>query len=547
MPTSNEWPPPALRQVHDDITRWAAWWSGNPDELSRVYGGGWNSTEQSFSQQRPGGILGAINRVQRWFWGQPAKVGEQRAKLHVPVPAEIARVSADLLFGQPPTIAIADIDSEAPDAVVTQERIDALLGERAHAQFYEAAEACSALGHVYMKAGWDLDIDPTAPLPSVVDADAAYPTYRHGRLVDVLFVREWCDGGEVLRHFELHERGIIWHAAYLGTPTNLGRPVPLQAHPETEGLVQDGMVADDSRPGAGIETGIDRLDVVGIPNARSHQWRHIPEARYLGRADIAGVEPALDALDDVWSSLMRDVRHGRSRIHVPAHMLDTRGKGMGATADLDREVYAGLNSPPDGPLQLTATQFDIRDAQHLAIATALLERIAGGAGYDPQTLGMAGDVAITATESWAKQVRSQGTRRAKIRYFRPEMIEFTRIMLDLDRARFKGRGNPDLSIDVLFPDTVSESMLARAQSIAQLRAAEAISTPTAVAMLHSDWDDEAVQAEVDRILAERRSSAPDPMALFDNLEPPGGTVPGQQDPAGPPDDQQNNDQRGVAA
>lgn len=522
MPMSDEWPPKHLAEVHRDVEIWAAWWSGRPDELSRVYGGGHNSTEQSFSQR---GLRGSLNALGRWFWGQPARVGEQRSKLHVPVAAEIARVSADLLFGQPPSIVVADLDSEDAAAVATQERIDVLLGERTHAQLYEAAEACSALGHVYLKGGWDLDIDPTAPLPSTVDADAAYPTYQHGRLRDVLFVREWSDAGEVLRHFELHERGIIWHAAYLGTPTSLGRPVPLQAHPETEDLVQDGMVADDSRPGAGIETGIDRLDVVGIPNARATNWRHIPGARYLGQADIAGVEPALDALDDNWTSLMRDVRHGRSRIHVPAHMLETRGKGQGATVDLDREVYTGLNSPPDGLLQLTTTQFAIRDAQHLNIANALLERIAGGSGYDQQTLGMAGDVAITATESWAKQVRSQGTRRAKIRNVRPELIEFTRIMLDLDRARFRGRGNPDLSIDVLFPDTVSESMLARAQTIAQLRAAEVISIPTAVEMQHGDWDDEAIQAEVDRILDERRSAAPDPMALFDNLEPSGGTRP----------------------
>lgn len=428
-------------------------------------------------------------------------------------------MSADLLFGQPPTITVADSDQDNADAVATQARLDVLLGERVHAQLYEAAETCAALGHAYLRAGWDLDIDPTAPITSVVDADAAFPTYRYGRLVDVTFVREWSDTNGVLRHLELHEPGYVWHSAYLGTATRLGRPVPLSAHPQTAALEVDGMIADDQRPGAGVATEITRLDVVGIRNARATNWRHIPEARYLGRADIAGVEPVLDALDDTWSSLMRDVRHGRSRIHVPAHMLETAGRGRGATVDLDRELYVGLTAPPDGQLQLTATQFDIRDTQHLAVANALLERIAGGAGYDLQTLGMAGDVAITATESWAKQVRSQGTRRAKIRLARPELVAYAQIVVELDRARFKGNGNPDLVPEVMFPETVSESPAARAQTIANLRSAESISTPTAVEMLWPGWDDAAVKAEVERILAER-GSAPDPMSLFDPVPAP---------------------------
>jgi hypothetical protein len=111
-------------------------------------------------------------------------VGQQRTKLHVPTAADIAAVSADLLFGQPPSITVEDDQA-------TQDRIDELIGEEVQTKLHEAAEVGAALGHSYLRVGWDLEIDPDGPLVSVVDADAAYPTYAYGRLIEVTFVREW--------------------------------------------------------------------------------------------------------------------------------------------------------------------------------------------------------------------------------------------------------------------------------------------------------------------------------------------------------------------
>jgi hypothetical protein len=500
---SSPWPPPHLATPHRDIDMWSAWWSGNPDELSRVSGGGHPATEQGFTAR--GGLAGSIRRL---FWGEPTPAGQRNTKLHIPLAAEVAQVSADLLFGQPPAITYPDGDA----ATATQERADALMGETVHTLLHEAAEGNAALGHVYLRVGWDKDVDRTGPILSVVDADAAYPTYRWGRLVDVTFCTEHKQDNGVMRHLQHHEVGVVHHGLYVGTHNNLGRMVPLSEHPSTTGL-------EPTVDGTGIPTDLTRLDVVAVPNQRSVAWRSIPGARELGRADIAGVEGVLDALDDVWSSWMRDVRHGRSRIHVPQHMLESHGPGRGASVDLDRELYVGLQAPPDGALQLTATQFEIRWQQHQQTALALTERIVSGAGYSPQTFGLQADAALTATESWARQVRTQNTRAAKIRRWRTALIQLTRLMVDVDRAQFKGKGNPDLIPDVDFASSVSESMLARAQTAAQLRAAEAASTYTLVALTHTDWDDAQIREEVGRIQAERGALA-DPMALFDRLEPP---------------------------
>jgi SPP1 Gp6-like portal protein len=498
LPAPNEtWPPKHLERVYCDLARWSAWFSGDPDELSRVYGGdyrplgrGWEHDNGSWSAR--GGLVGALNR---WFWGERVSPGEKRTKLHVPLAAEIAQVSADLLFGQPPSF-LAKKDETA------QERLDDLLSDRSQAQLHEAAETCAALGHVYLRVGWDRDVDPTGPLLSVVDADAAYPVYRFGHLMEVTFCREWCYDGVVLRHLELHEPGMIWHAAYLGDYRNLGRLVPLSSHPETADLADQEMIADETRAGSGIPTGIDVLDVVGVANARSRTWRHIPAAQDLGRADISGVEADLDALDDTFSSWMRDVRHGRSRIHVPGHMLEDHGRGNGATANLDRELYVGLNSPPDGDLQLQATQFNIRHVEHAETARGLMERIVAGAGYSLQTFGMErSTTTMTATESWAQQVRSQHTRNGKLRRWNEALLQLTKILLLVDQAQFGGKASPDAEIEVQFADTVSESQMVRAQTVQILRAADAASTRTVVEMFHNDRDGEWIDEEVQRIEA----------------------------------------------
>ena len=491
-PPNIEWPPAELARPHAEMGRWSAWWGGDPDELTRTYGGytGTNDTERSFTER--GGVAGA---VRRFFWGTPTPDGEERTKLHMPIASEICAMSADLVFGQPPTVTVED-GSKGEGNVKTQDRVNELLDDPTDTVLHDAAEECAALGHVYLRGSWDKEVDPKGPILSAVDADCAFPRYGYGRLLDCSFVRTWDMNGSVLRHFEFHEVGIVWHAVYLGDHRNLGRQVALRDHPETADLEVEGMIADDSRPGAGLQTGIDRLAVTAVPNARSKLWRGIPAARDLGRSDLAEIEGPMDALDDTWTSWMRDIDHGRSRIHVPEHMLEQRGRGQGATFNLQRSLYVPLKSPPDGGLQLTTTQFAIRFQEHRESALSLAERCYSGAGYSPETFGINATAALTATESWSRQMRSQHTRNAKIRRWKPGTGNSVAILLALDNAQFGGKNNLDAKINVEFADTVTESQLARANTAVALRSAEAASTRTIVELVHNDWDSERIDEEV---------------------------------------------------
>jgi hypothetical protein len=527
MPAPNsEWPPRDLAQPHRDISAWSAWWSGSPDALTEVYGGSYGrTTEKSFDQSAAhrGGVWGSI---QRWWWGTPVQQGEQRTKLHLPLASEIASMSADLLYGEPPSITVEDVDATDAETDPTQDALDRLIDERAHTILHDSAESSAALGSKWLRVGIDKAVKPDGPILSLVDADAAFPTFKYGYLTEVLFLSEFAESGAVFwRHFELHRltaqgQGVVEHALYHGDAHSLGRRMPLDSHPATAALAPlVTELADGS--GQGILTGIGRLSVVGGANARSRTWRGIPEARHLGRADISGLEPALDSLDEVGTSLMRDVRHGKSRIHVPQMLLRSGGPGQPASINLDSEVYIGLNSMPsdDKGMEIHAQQFDIRDQKHLAIADALHAEIVEGAGYSGQTFGRNTDTAMTATESWNKQTRTQNTKRAKIRRERPLLLDLSKLLLDMDRTHFGGKGDPAAPIKVQFHEGVSESMEGKARTVQMLRAAGAMSREQAVVYIHPDWDEDQVEAEVDAIADETAASdVPSPLDMFADME-----------------------------
>ncbi|MFE1751097.1 phage capsid protein [Streptomyces anandii] len=83
-------------------------------------------------------------------------------------------------------------------------------------------------------------------------------------------------------------------------------------------------------------------------------------------------------------------------------------------------------------------------------------------------------------------------------------------MLRLDRAL----STPGLVPErprITFGDSVSEDPTSTAQILSLLQQAQAAFTDTKVRWLHPDWDDTAVQSEVNRILTETGQAVPDPM------------------------------------
>jgi A118 family predicted phage portal protein len=323
------------------------------------------------------------------------------------------------------------------------------------------------------------------------------PEFAYGRLRAVTF---WTvlerDGKTVTRHLERHEPGHIYHGLYSGTPTQLGKQLPLTARDETRSLADD------------VLTGTDLLTAAYIPNVRpARAWRNRPAAAGLGQSDFAGVEPIFDALDEVYSSWMRDIRFGKGRIIVPASMLDSNGPGQGVSYDAERAIFTPLNmlARPGDSNKLDIVQFEIRVAEHRDTARELMEIAVRQAGYAGATFGLDGDGnAVTATEVKARQTRSLTTRARKALYWQPAMRHILQAWLAVSAAQFRV---PGLDISeapsVEFPDGITESVLEKGQALQALEAAGAISTQLKVEYLNPEFDTEQVAAEVERIHSDR--------------------------------------------
>ena len=488
LPTNGStWPPDGHTAHLNAMDEWSAWYSGDPDQLQAHYGAGL-AVSSTRPVQYAGGIAG---RIARWWWGTPPTEGELRAKLHVPLAADIAGTSADLLFGDPVKLTSEDTK--------LAKWLDSLADEGLHSQLHEAGEVAAALGGVYLRTTWDADVADT-PWLDAVQPDGAFPEFRHGRLRAVnLWTRLAAhDAGVVHRLVERHESGAIVYRLYAGTQSNVGHIVPLLDHPDAEDL---GPLVDQD----GIqETGTQRLTVAYVPNMlpnranrRSHQ----------GRSDFQGVTPLFDALDEAYSSWWRDIRHAKARLHVPAQYLDTGGPGSAGIADIDREVYVpmeGVLAKADAGLMMQAQQFAIRYAEHAATCTDWANRAVQAAGYSAATFGEQGDGGMTATEVHARERRSYMTRSKKARYWSVGLRDALETLVEVANANL-GAGLTPAAIGVDFGTGVQDSQLNLANTALALRNAEAASVETRVRMVHPDWTKDQVDTEVEAILAESGS------------------------------------------
>lgn len=516
------WPPAALQPILPYLTVWSAWYAGDEFMLASVYGGAGTDgggavpdpVASTFFASDTGTWRAKVTRgLRRWFWGEPTKAPDRRNKIHVPIAADLCQASADLLFSDAVKLAVPEDVTDTDGAI--QDYLDDLADDGIHTRFAEAAEVAAALGGCFLRISWDDKIAKRSMLTRV-DADQALPEFKFDLLQAVTFWQVVAiDGDQIWRHLERHEldaagEGIIIHGLYKGERDNLGISVPLQDSPVTAGLV--GSVDDNSS----ISTQSPGLAVEYVPNQRpQRRWRTNALGKSYGRSDLDGVESLMDSLDETYSSWMRDLRLGKSRLLVGKQALEDQGPGSGAVFDQDREIFTTLNMPPsaakDSSTLAQVVQFNIRWQEHQATAQQLIGDICRTAGYSAQTFGESDPGAgrgKTATEIESRERRSLLTRDRKIKIWRPAIANVVQKMMAVDQALFGSKVDPVLPV-VNFPDGVQQSQLVLAQTALALDQASAASVETLVRMVHPDWDDEQVTTEVEAI-KEQTPAVPDP-------------------------------------
>lgn len=495
LPAVNSpWPPKPHDQVLDACRERHAWWGGDPYDLARYYTGSAGNVTNAPNRSR-------VKRAWNAFWGRAQPTLNPPKRLHVPVAADIGRIAASTLLSEPVTFRPAEGELDAVGALVD----DVLNIDENYSRMLVAAESASMLSGVYGRIVWDRELDDHTWI-DYVDADRAIPEFRWGRLTGATFWTELdCDDDSiVLRHVESYRKGAIEHSLYQGSRDNIGRPIPLTEHDATAWL------AEHLDGGTVISLGVDELGAEYFPNMRPNpQWRNEPALRHLGRSDLTvDVIRLLDAMDECWSSWMRDLDLGKGRVFVSEELLRTAGTGRGMMFDSDHAIYSPIGSAvKDGEAisLIEAQQFEIRVDEHQRTFEGLLRQAISRVGYSPITFGLQDEVAATATEVDAKERDTNSTRSAKIRLW-SGLSRLSTTQLRVEAALFGSGAAPTEPLEVEWPDTHQESPRAIAETAQILQNAKAASTKTLVRMVNPDWDDEQVDAEV--ALIEEASAPP---------------------------------------
>ena len=426
------------------------------------------------------------------FWRRQSK-----CRMHVPVAADIAAVSANLLFSEEPTFTCYDEETEDNESK-QQGRLDYLVDKNnIRGKLNEAAESCAALGDVYLKLNYRKD-EIDYPVLSVVPADAAWPEYLLGVLKGIHFfsvLKHDFQTGAITRIYELYEPGKITMAVYEGDGETLGRDMGDQV------LRQYGFEREIKPP-------VKDMLAVHIPNMLPNRlYRDMP----MGRSDYDGLRDLMDSLDETYSSWMRDIRLGKARTIVPAEylkrkpqeMLDGLAQSASWEFDPDVETYVAIDmSNENGAVPgITQQQFAIRSGEYAATCGELLGKIVSIAGYAPQTFGLEIiGMAQSGTALHIREKKSYDTRGKKQTYWQSPLESIMTAMIHLDNALWPDKGSDaDDRVKVKFADSAANDISTMSSALQLLDAANSASIETRVGMLHPDWTIKQIAEEVSKL------------------------------------------------
>ena len=501
------WPPTEWQTMHTKFREWSAWWQGDRTILNQTYAhAGHTPAPSNHPAQFRGGVTGALAR---FWWGKPLNASQSQARLHLPLPADLATTSAEQVYATTPTIT-------SPHAS-TSEAIDLLLQDGLPAVLTEGAETGTVFGGRFHKIVIDPRINNGRPFLTTVHADHAYPVFHWGQLASVLFAYTVATVGHAIyRHLELHDtdnagNGTIAHALYEGTDTSLGKPVPLTTRPETAPLA-DSLTSDGQTVNLPATPG---LWATYIPNATPQRtWRTHPIGKNLGRSDYDGLEPWFDQIDHAYSELVDDLDLSRARLIVDEALLNISPTLGGQTSfDLDRRIFTPLNGISGDGL-IHQVQFNMRVNELLTIIDHLTQKVVTSAGWSQATFGEhQGDTDITATEIRAREKRTLTKRGKRISEERAGLHQLITKMLS-----YMNTPTDDLAIE--WSATVTPDARELAETAQMLWTARAASTRTLVTIVNPTWTDAQIDEEVERITRAEAIASPtaawEPISLTAN-------------------------------
>lgn len=247
-----------------------------------------------------------------------------------------------------------------------------------------------------------------------------------------------------------------------------------------------------------------------IPNGDVNPaWRSHPQLRYYGRSDVDKGRHVWADLDSVHSDFVHDVGSARARLFVHEGILDNLKPGDGQWFDQMRDVYRIAESGNPSENQIERVQFQIRTEQYLRARNQLILDGVDAVGLSPITVGKDHDATgqMTAREITARSKKSLETFNKVARQERAGLSRILTAWLWLD-ADLNNYSPPTRPVLVALHEPVEQTALELAEEIEALQRSGSISMWYRVRKAHPEWDEDEVNAEVERIRADHQAEMP---------------------------------------
>lgn len=393
----------------------------------------------------------------------------------VPLAQEMARLSSALLFSAEPKL-IHETKQDVLDRVIAANSPGEFL--------LETGEHVAVQGYGALRVIRDEEISDV-PLLTFVPANRVIWRVRHGRFVVggyVVIERQpnpFSD--EVYRLVENHLPGVIERSMYRGNRTSLGSTLPPEKWlEEFSGLP---------------ERTEHRLDAPTL-----YRWNNVPG----GRSDLAGLDTHFDRLNE-YESIGVD----KMRKSVPVTLVDRKIADRQGRVKLHGVVFTGGQGSTmgDGVAKTVETiQPALQSEEHIAFVRHLRESILMYGGYSLASWGLDdGGSADSGKALRLRQARTLLTKAGKERSARSAITQaFAAACAWAENASSVEDYRPELMLG----DGLPTDPLEDAQEAAIKRGAGVESLEQAIRELHPDWDEKAVEAEIERIEKENDAKMP---------------------------------------
>jgi hypothetical protein len=494
------------------ISEYLIWFMGNSKQIRDFY------TQDSDSA--------SLN----YFWKTALK---EYLKLHCGVPSLISSKMATILFGGGYTANVEiyrinpegnvsdKIDKDKSQAV--EDTIQVLSEKTALKDLLEeAAQTESWSGHLFVKFSYDTALSQF-PIIEVVDIRNAEVEKERGITKSITF-KNWYEYGTMTN------KRVYCHKE-IYTTNDAGEAViqnKLEELKSNGDIVECALTDIEETKELDPEitfTGLKGMIAFDKPNKTPNN--EFPDSPY-GASDYMGAIDSFDALDEVYSEIIKEIRDNKTMRYIPDNMMEVDDDGVAKfNPYVTNHVKVHANLDQNSKNEINITEIADKTEQHKEKWKVALTTAINKAGLSPLALGITGLEAVNAGEQ-SQRERNKATletRSMKLKKWTPFLAKLLLKLLEFNSwmqrtLRVNQEGVDKIEVDwtncnvfVKFGDYITDSIKDKRTELGNAKQQGIMSIEQIIEEQYPDWSEEQKLAEINRIKFEQNMSFDTPDTL----------------------------------